>query len=109
MVRTCRTTKVNFGANANGWTNLAAVSNTYTIDPLLGRKFRCTALAANATFANPLWKWDGAEIWIRIVQDGTGGRTITPGSDFETGFFTGIASGANAPTILRGIYRRHLR
>ncbi len=90
--------EVVFGANAKGWVNLAAVSNVFTANPLLGSRFRCGALTANSTFANPPWKWDGASIRVRVQQNGTGGFTLGWGSDFESGI-PNPNSAPNAVTI----------
>ncbi len=55
---------------------------TVTIDASTGNNFRWT-IGGNRTFANPTNPTDGQQINVRIIQDGTGGRTWTLGSKFK--------------------------
>ncbi|SER95203.1 hypothetical protein SAMN05216188_11851 [Lentzea xinjiangensis] len=59
----------------------AATINT---DASLADLFRVT-LGGNRTLANPSNPVDGQMLRWEIVQDGTGGRTLTPGSKFVLG------------------------
>lgn len=52
-------------------------SGTITIDLNNGDNFECTLSGTGRTLANPSNMREGAIIDLRIVQDGSGGRTIT--------------------------------
>jgi hypothetical protein len=55
---------------------------TVTPDCSIAQSFRWT-LGGNRTLANPVGPWDGCVINMRVVQDGTGSRTWTPGSKYK--------------------------
>lgn len=55
---------------------------TVTIDASIAFHFRLT-LGGNRTIANPTNGRDGQDILIELVQDATGGRTVTWGSEFS--------------------------
>lgn len=59
----------------------AATINT---NATLGTYFRVT-LGGNRTLANPTGATDGQKILWELIQDGTGGRTITLGANFVLG------------------------
>lgn len=59
-------------------------ASTINTDAALGNRFRVT-LGGNRTLANPTNATDGQEIIWEIIQDGTGLRTITLGSEFAFG------------------------
>ncbi len=57
---------------------------TLTVNASLGGHFRVT-LTGSATVANPTSPADGQKITFEIIQDGTGGRLLTWGSQFNFG------------------------
>lgn len=54
---------------------------TVTIDCSMADDFRWT-IGGNRTLANPSSPYDGQIIYLRVIQDATGGRTWTLGSKF---------------------------
>lgn len=62
---------------------------TIATDASLGTHFRVT-LAGNRTLGNPTNPIDGQRCVWELIQDGTGSRTITLGSNFALG--TSIAT-----------------
>ncbi len=79
---------------------------TITTDASRGGHFRVT-LAGNRTLANPTNLSDGQKLLYEIVQDATGGRTITLGSMFAFGAdITSItlSTGANKRDFLGVVY-----
>lgn len=68
---------------------------TINTDAARGNQFSVT-LGGNRTLANPTNAVDGQKIIYRIKQDGTGGRTLTWGSNFR--FSTSLPS----PTLSTG-------
>lgn len=62
---------------------------TIATDAALGRYFRVT-LAGNRTLGNPTNAVDGQKVVWELIQDATGSRTITLGSNFALG--TSIAA-----------------
>ncbi len=96
MATAALATSANFLANAastiltaNGvWSSAAEVAVTYaatvTLDFSTGYNFGPLTLTGNVTLANPTNIKAGQSGHIRIVQDGTGGRTWTLGSYFKT-------------------------
>jgi hypothetical protein len=57
-----------------------------------GGHFRCT-LTGNATIASPSDPADGQKITLELIQDATGGRTVSWGAAFDFG-----TTGAPTPT-----------
>lgn len=57
---------------------------TITTDASLGNQFRVT-LGGNRTLGNPTNPTDGQKAMWEIIQDSTGSRTLTLGSDFALG------------------------
>jgi hypothetical protein len=57
---------------------------TISTNAALGTYFRVT-LGGNRTLANPTGATDGQKILWEVIQDGTGGRTITLGANFALG------------------------
>lgn len=88
------TEKVTLGAIRDLARNPHVVSLTYAAtlntDASAGDIFDVT-LTGNATLANPTNPVDGKTIRWRILQDGTGGRTVTLGNKFV------IPSSATSP------------
>ena len=84
--------------NANTWTaaqrgEITALTSatTITIDMADSNNFSCT-LAHNATFANPSNLTAGQSGSIFLIQDGSGSRTASWGSNFDF-------AGGTAPTL----------
>jgi hypothetical protein len=59
-------------------------ASTIATDASLGTHFRVT-LGGNRTLGNPTNMLDGQRVIWELIQDGTGSRTITLGSDFALG------------------------
>lgn len=57
---------------------------TIATDASLGNHFRVT-LGGNRTLGNPTNLTDGQKLLWELIQDGTGSRTITLGSNFALG------------------------
>lgn len=70
---------------------LTSTSNSVAWDMDTGFNFDIDTLAENTTIANPTNTHVGKSGHLRIVQDGTGTRTVAFGSNFEF-------AGGNAPT-----------
>jgi hypothetical protein len=69
---------------------------TILTDASTGTHFRVT-LGGNRTLDNPTGLVDGQKILWELIQDGTGGRTITLGSRFEVGADLGSITLSTAP------------
>jgi hypothetical protein len=78
----------------DAWQAVTPAANTYTPDLATGNSFTF-ALAATNTIANPTNPLDGQTIVYKLVQDGTGSRTVTWGSKYLWG-------SATAPTLSTG-------
>jgi hypothetical protein len=81
---------------------------TTTIDGTLGNHFRIT-LTGNLTLNLPTGLADGQRILVELVQDATGGRTLTLGSGWNvttsiTGAIT-LTTTASTRSYLGGVYR----
>jgi hypothetical protein len=61
-----------------------AWASTVTPDAALGGHFRCT-LAGATTIDAPVSPQDGQKITFELIQDATGGRTVTWGTGFQFG------------------------
>ena len=75
---------------------------TINTDLGLGSSFRVT-LGGNRTIADPTNMVSGVIISYRIIQDGTGGRTVTWGSafSFKEGETPTLSTGASEEDLLR--------
>ena len=71
---------------------------TINTDASLGNLFTVT-LGGNRTLANPTNPSNGKRVIWRFTQDGTGGRTITLGSDFRFGTDITAISLSTAPNV----------
>lgn len=71
-------------------------------DCLKGSTFMIT-LAGNRTLDNPTNKTPGKEYTWVITQDGTGGRTLAFGSDFNFETPSRLRASASTATVIRGI------
>lgn len=55
------------------------------VDASAGNVFALTLTASTGTLANPSNSVDGQEITIRVIQDGTGSRTLAYGTNYDFG------------------------
>jgi len=80
---------------------LTSSSNTTSIDFKSGLNFTLT-LTENTTLANSPNKNVGQSGYIRLLQDATGGRTLSYGTDyvFTQGTAPSVSTGANDLNIL---------
>jgi hypothetical protein len=58
---------------------------TISVDAAKGHNFRVTLTASGHTLANPTGAYDGQHLTFEIVQDGTGGWSISLGTKFAFG------------------------
>lgn len=78
--------------NVHPWTTLALpVGSVITLDPTLGDAQQVT-LTGNYSMGVPVNGQDGSTIKLLVIQDGTGGRTLTWNSIF-------LFEGAAVPTL----------
>lgn len=80
-----------------GDTETATLSAAKTMDFSTYQNFVYT-LGANITLNNPSTETVGQSGFIVFIQDGTGGRTVSLGTDFETAGGTGLTLSAAAST-----------
>ncbi len=73
-----------------------AAAATITLDPASGETIRVTLGATGITTVNGAAGYPGEVIRVEIIQDGTGGRTLTGWSSGTNGFL--LAGGAYTPT-----------
>lgn len=83
---------------------LPAYAASLTLDMNAGHTVRVGALTGNITINNPTNFVDGQELSIETVQDGTGGRSITWGSQFTATLTDGLGYNDRRPGI-RTIHR----
>lgn len=83
---------------------LLAYQASLTINMRNGPTVRVTALTGGITIANPTNAIDGQELSIETVQDGTGNRAITWGSQFAATLVDGLGYNDRRPGI-RTIHR----
>jgi hypothetical protein len=74
-----------------------AATGTITLDFSAFQNFVLT-MTGNVTLANPTTEQVGQSGFIVFVQDGTGGRTLSLGSDYETAGAAGITLSTAAST-----------
>lgn len=89
---------------ASGWVAKGNTGASLALDFSTGSNF--TAMAnANFTLANPTNVTPGQEFFIKITQDGTGGRTITYGANFIApgGVRPAISTAIGAVDIISGV------
>tara|TARA_R100001460_G_C3494174_1_gene169682 strand:- start:68 stop:721 length:654 start_codon:yes stop_codon:yes gene_type:complete len=67
----------------------ATATGSLTLDFSLNQNFILT-LTGNVTLANPSTETVGQSGFIVFIQDGTGGRTVSLGTDYETAGAAGI-------------------
>lgn len=91
-----------FTAAQRGSTDTDATNTgTVTLDFAANQNFVLT-LTGNVTLANPTTEVVGQSGFIVFIQDGTGGRTVSLGTDFETAGGAGLtlSSAASATDIV---------
>ena len=90
-----------FGAGAVGATQTANASGSTTLDFDTYQNFVLTA-TGNVTLANPSTESAGQSGIIVLIQDGTGSRTLSTGSDFEwpAGSAGTISTAASAVDVI---------
>ena len=93
--------KTQFGGGAVGKTSTANATGSTTLDYDANQNFVLTA-TGNITLANPSTETVGQTGFIAIIQDGTGSRTLTLGTDYESPAGGGITltTSANATDII---------
>ena len=97
----CKLNAANTWAAAQqGRTSTASVTGSTTLD-FTYQNFILTA-TGNVTLANPSTEAAGQSGIITLIQDGTGSRTLSLGTDYETAGGSGltISTGANAVDII---------
>jgi hypothetical protein len=77
-------------------TNTAATGNL-TLDFSANQNFVLT-LTGNVTLVNPTTEIVGQSGFIVLIQDGTGGRTVSLGTDYETAGAAGLTLSSTADT-----------
>lgn len=91
------------GVNPPGKKNLGNVSGSTSFDNTLAKTFIAT-LTGNITAVMPTPSMGGMEmIWI-LVQDGTGGRTLTLPANATAGVTLTLSTDASAIDVLRWVY-----
>jgi hypothetical protein len=95
------------GATFTGYVAPAVIQLTYgssiAIDASLSNVFAVVLTASSSTISNPTNSVDGQAIRLRIVQDGSGSRTVAWGTAFDWGSIGAIptlSTAANALDIL---------
>ena len=90
-----------FGAAAVGSTQTASATGSTTLDFDTYQNFVLTA-TGNVTLANPSTESAGQSGVIVLIQDGTGSRTLSTGSEFEwpAGTAGTISTSANAVDVI---------
>ena len=93
--------KTQFGGGAVGKTSTANATGSTTLDYDANQNFVLTA-TGNITLANPSTETVGQTGFIAIIQDGTGSRTLSLGTDYESPAGGGITltTTANATDLL---------
>ena len=92
---------VSLAASATGATQTANATGSTTLDFATYQNFVLT-LTGNVTLANPTTEAVGQSGFIVMVQDATGGRTVSLGTDYETAGGAGltVSSAASATDIV---------
>ena len=89
---------VSLSTSAAGSTQTANATGSTTLDFATYQNFVLT-LTGNVTLANPTTEAVGQSGFIVLIQDATGGRTVSLGSDFLTANGAGIALSSAASGI----------
>ena len=88
---------VSLSTAASGSTQTANASGSTTLDFSAYQNFVLT-LTGNVTLANPTTVAVGQSGFIVMVQDGTGSRTVSLGTDYETASGAGLTLSSAAST-----------
>jgi hypothetical protein len=78
-----------FPASVTAKTDIASVSSSPTLNFATNQNFILT-LTANITLTNPSTETVGQSGFIAFIQDGTGSRTVSLGTDYETAGAAGL-------------------
>lgn len=90
--------QVEFAKSVLGSTNTSAsVTGSTTLDFATNQNFVLT-LTGNVTLANPTTEQVGQSGFIVFIQDATGGRTVSLGTDYETAGAAGLTLSTAAST-----------
>ena len=88
---------VSLSAAATGSTQTANATGSTTLDFSTYQNFVLT-LTGNVTLDNPTTEAVGQSGFIVLVQDATGGRTVSLGTDYETAGGAGLTVSSAAST-----------
>jgi len=88
---------VSLSTSAAGSTQTANATGSTTLDFSTYQNFVLT-LTGNVTLAHPTTEAVGPSGFIVLVQDATGGRTVSLGTDYETAGGSGLTISAAAST-----------
>ena len=88
---------VSLSTSAAGSTQTANATVSTTLDFSTYQNFVLT-LTGNVTLANPTTEAVGQSGFIVMVQDATGGRTVSLGTDYETAGGSGLTISSAAST-----------
>lgn len=85
------------GTAVAGTSTNATATGSITLDFSANQNFVLT-LTGNVTLANPTTEQVGQSGFIVLIQDGTGGRTVSLGTDYETVGGAGLTLSSTAST-----------
>ena len=88
---------VSLSTAASGSTQTANATGSTTLDFSTYQNFVLT-LTGNVTLANPTTEAVGQSGFIVMIQDGTGSRTVSLGTDYETAGAGGLTLSTTAST-----------
>jgi len=88
---------VSLSASASGATQTANATGSTTLDFSTYQNFVLT-LTGNVTLDNPTTEAVGQSGFIVLIQDATGGRTVSLGTDYETAGGSGLTVSSAAST-----------
>lgn len=88
---------VSLSTAASGSTQTANATGSTTLNFSTYQNFVLT-LTGNVTLANPTTEAVGQSGFIVMIQDGTGSRTVSLGTDYETASAGGLALSTTAST-----------
>tara|TARA_R100001510_G_C7640438_1_gene198117 strand:+ start:243 stop:875 length:633 start_codon:yes stop_codon:yes gene_type:complete len=93
--------RLTLSKSVQGTTQTASISGSTTLDFDSFQNFVLT-FTDNVTFANPTTEAIGQSGFLTIIQDGTGSRTLSLGTDYETPASGGItlSTAANARDLV---------
>tara|TARA_Y100001937_G_scaffold112774_1_gene160721 strand:- start:5155 stop:5787 length:633 start_codon:yes stop_codon:yes gene_type:complete len=93
--------RLTLSKSVQGTTQTASISGSTTLDFDSFQNFVLT-FTDNVTFANPTTEAIGQSGFLTIIQDGTGSRTLSLGTDYETPASSGItlSTAANARDLV---------